>query len=489
MHEAAEMASRCRGAFVALLLVAGLPAACGSKSGLVSEPGATAGSGGLSVGGGGSAATGGAGAGGAPPLPDCFYEVHGEPIVVFTYGEGVHTPTLAALSTGAVGEPARLGFGLIHEHFWHPNLRVAELGVSASWPEGVSVTHPMVEYGIDAHAPGQLVRSTSGGNELALLYFHADEASPNVVPGVKFRRFDAGAWKPLGELFVEPKAGYAYSIASGPALDATGAVGGKGYGVTWRSAASGEKMLVSPRTAVLDASGSVLAGPVDVAGPEAYPGIGATIAWSGAEYVVASNARACSAPTCPTQLTVGVLEPGPGSKAKLVGTAVVEPSSGLRARTPLVRSHAGSTWIVWREQPTGAQPGEDVPSRIRLAQVTAGGALASGTSDLDAHPDSGAELHVSDQGVLLVWGEHSAGGVEPHVVGHSRLRLRQLAKSGQELQSLALPTTSLTSGTAYSVVALDHPRALLVAWTGQPTSPGSPAVAWLARLDCVPAAL
>jgi hypothetical protein len=104
----------------------------------------------------------------------------------------------------------------------------------------------------------------------------------------------------------------------------------------------------------------------------------------------------------------------------------------------------------------------------------------------EAHPDSGIELLASDQGVLLVWGEQNDPAIEPHVVGHSRLRLRQFSKTGQELQELELPTTSLTYGMAYSVAAIDHPRALIVAWTAQDQQPGSTTVAYLARFDCVP---
>ena len=485
-------------------LVGLLALACGSKSALLigsaaSDDGGAgaggAGAGGAGAGGasaGGTSSGGGAGAPEAgvdapPPLPDCLYVQHGEPIVIFTYGEGVHTPTLAPITTTA---PARIAVGLIHEHFWHPELRVAELTVGAAWPEGVSTTHGMLLYGIDAHAPGQLVPSTNGPGELALLYFHADEASPNVTPGVMFRRFDTGAWKPFDEVFVEKLGGYAYSLAAGPSLGKGMGWANLGYGMTWRSATSGDagSPLVATRVGVSDASGNVIAGPVDVAPASAYPGIGATIAWTGQSYVLASNARPCAAssPDCANRLTLARLEPGVGSAAKLVETSVQPPAPGLRARTPLLRSFAGATWAVWREQKIDAKPGEDVPSRLHLASVNAVGQLGSDVWQADAHPDAGAELLVSDQGVLLLWGERLDTAVQPHQVGHSRLRLKQLSKTGGELQELDLPTTSLTSGTAYSVTTLAEPRALLVAWTSQEPKPSGHAQAHLARFDCVP---
>lgn len=456
-------------------------------------PTASGGSGAVSSG--GSSAGGGAGVGDAgpdspPPLPDCVYVQHGEPIVIFTYGEGVHTPSLATIADAAPGVPGRIAVGLIHEHFWHPELRVAELSVGPAWPEGVSVAHDMLLYGIDAHAPGQLITAAVGGSELALLYYHADEASPNVIPGVKFRRFDTSAWKPFDEVFVEQLGGYAYSIAAGPALGKGMGWAGLGYGVTWRSATSGDagNYLVSARAAVTDTAGNVVAGPVEVAPPSAYPGVGATIAWNGQHYLVASNPKPCegSGPECANRVEIARLEPGVGPAAKLVPASIVGGMVGKRARTPLVRSHAGATWVAWREQPADATPGDDPPSTLRLAGFSADGLVLTSSWQTDAHPDAGAELLASDQGLLLVWGERVDQTLPPHQVGHSRLRLRQLSKAGHELQELELPTTSLTTGTAYAAITLAEPRALLVAWTAQAPTAGGHAHAQLARFDCFP---
>lgn len=64
--------------------------------------------------------------------------------------------------------------------------------------------------------------------------------------------------------------------------------------------------------------------------------------------------------------------------------------------------------------------------------------------------------------------------------------MRQLSQAGHELQELELPTTSLTTGTAYAAIALAEPRALLVAWTAQAPTAGGHAQAQLARFDCLP---
>jgi hypothetical protein len=484
------------------VLVFGVAAACGSRSGLLgsSEPGAGLGGAAGSALGGGAGVGGSSGVGGAvyvdaepdapPPKPDCTYHLPGDPIVVFSYCEGVHTPMLVVLSGGSSGSPARLAISLIHEHFWHPDIRVAELSISPSWPSGVVVSHAMTGYGVDAHAPGQVTRAAGDDHALALFYFHADEASPNVIPGVKFRRFDASAWAPQPELFVEQLGSYAYSMAPGRAPATNGAWASDGYGVSWRSPvddSSGES-LISPRVALLDAAGSIVRGPVSVGQASAYPGIGATLAWTGQTYLLAHNPRPCSGadPACANQLMLTRLEPGAG-QLQLVDTGVVPPLPGLRARTPLARSHAGATWLAWREQPFDAKPGEDVPSTIRLARSTATGELVGTPWQTDAHPDTGAELLASDQGVLLAWGERLDPALEPDTVGHSRLRLRQFSKSGEELQELALGTTRLSYGMAYSVATIDEPRALIVAWTAQDQKPGGQSVAYLMRLDCLAA--
>jgi hypothetical protein len=437
-------------------------------------------------------ASGGADAGpDAPPLPYCVYVAHGDPIVLFTYPEGVHTPTLAPVAPSAPGKPARLAVGLIHEHFWHPEIRVAEISVGPAWPEGVKVTHEMLLYGIDAHAPGQLAPAADGGGDLALLYYHADEASPNVTPGVMFRRFDTKAWKPLPESFVEKLGGYAYAIAPGLGLGKGMGWQNPGYGITWRSATSGDagSAVVAPRVAVTDVAGNIVAGPLDVAPPSAYPGIGATIAWTGSGYVLSHNARPCTGggPECANRLGLARLEPGVGPGAKLVETGDVSALPGQRARTPLVRAHAGNVFAAWREQPVDATPGSDPPSTVRLLRLDSTGKPAAAPWQVTAHPDSGAELSVSDQGVLLLWGERVDAALKPHEVGHSRLSLRQFSPTGEELQELSLATTALTTGTAYAVMPLAYPRALLVAWTSQEPKAGGHTQAHLARFDCVEA--
>ena len=150
---------------LAFFVVGLAAAACGSKSGLFESGASTAASGGAGSGGAGAGGSSSGGAGNTgghvdagpdapPPLPDCTYVLHGEPIVLFTYGDGVRSPMLARLSAGSPGVAARIAFGLIHEHFWHPDIRVADVAVGPAWPDGVSVTHPMTLYGIDAHSGG-----------------------------------------------------------------------------------------------------------------------------------------------------------------------------------------------------------------------------------------------------------------------------------------------------------------------------------------------
>lgn len=465
-------------------------AACGSKSGLF-ESGATsaagggAGSGGASSGGAGSGGAGNAGgsedagADAPPPLPDCTYVLHGEPIVLFTYGDGVRSPMLARLSAGSPGVAARVAFGLIHEHFWHPDIRVADVSVGPAWPEGVSVTHPMTLYGIDAHSGGQLIPAADGG--LALFYYHADEASPNVTPGLMFRRFDTAAWKPLPEVFVEKKADYGFSISPGPVASQKGA-SGQGYVVSYRGPVETDgAYITSTSVRMIDTEGATVSSPAAVDSPGPYPGTGATSVFGGSTHLVVSNARPCpgDAPECAPRLTVASL-----GKLGLSTTATVPPNPNRRARTPLVRAHDGNVWVVWREQLLGAKPETDPPSTVRLVAIDASGQVATVPWQVDAHPDAGADLSVSDQGVLIAWGERVDPKLPPQTVGHSRLRLRQFGKAGQELQELTVPTTELTGGSAYSVLTLSEPRALLVAWTARSEKAAGKTEAYLARFDC-----
>lgn len=468
-------------------------AACGSKSGLFESGASTAGSGGAGSGGAGAGGSSSGGAGNTgghvdagpdapPPLPDCTYVLHGEPIVLFTYGDGVRSPMLARLSAGSPGVAARIAFGLIHEHFWHPDIRVADVAVGPAWPDGVSVTHPMTLYGIDAHSGGQLVPAADPSGGLALFYYHADEASPNVTPGLMFRRFDTAAWKPLPEVFVEKKADYGFSIAPGPVASLKGA-NSQGYVVSYRGPVETDgAYITSTSVRMIDAEGAAVGGPVTVDAPGAYPGTGATTVFGGSTHLVASNARACpgDAPECAPRLTVASL-----GKLGLSTTATVPPNAAMRARTPLVRAHEGALWVVWREQPLGTKPENDPPSTVRLVAIDSSGQLATVPWQTDAHPDAGAELSVSDQGVLLAWGERVDPKLPPQTVGHSRLRLRQFGKAGQELQELNVPTTELTTGAAYSVVTLAEPRAVLLAWTARSEKAAGKTEAYLARLDCV----
>lgn len=416
-----------------------------------------------------------------PPLPDCVYVQHGDPIVLFTYPDGVRTPMLARLSPGSPGVAARIAFGLIHEHFWHPDIRVADVSVTAAWPEGVSIAHPMTLYGIDAHSGGQLVPALDPPGGLALFYYHADEANPNVKPGLMLRRFDTTSWKPFDEVFVEEHGDYGFAIAPGPVV-AQKDPSGLGYAVTWRGPVENDGgYITATRIRLIDSQGAPAGGSIEIDPPSAYPGTGATVVHTGVSFIVASNSRPCPGDeaACANRLTISSL-----GKLGLTKTAAAAPIAGMRARTPLVRSHDGQTWAAWREQLISAKPENDPSSIVRLVAIDASGHLAPTAWQTDAHPDAGAELSVSDQGVLLAWGERVDPKLPPQTVGHSRLRLRQFGKAGQELQELSIPTTSLTTGTAYSVTTLDEPRALLVSWTAQGETASSQSVAYLARFDC-----
>ena len=232
--------------FVALLLGGG----CGSKSGLALLSSGAGGSGGTSATGGGPSgggpsgggpSGGGAGLGGSAGsvavLPDCRYEEVGKPVEVFQWTDGVRSPLLATLSGGVPNGHAQLAVAATHEHFWHPDIRVAQVSIGPTGLHQLSVVKKMAGYGVDSHATGHLLRTENGN--LNLLYYHGDEANPSVVPGVKFRRFDTSSWQALPETTIEDKASFAFDIVAGPGVDASGAVSGQGRFIAWRGAVIG----------------------------------------------------------------------------------------------------------------------------------------------------------------------------------------------------------------------------------------------------------
>lgn len=454
--------------------------ACGGRTPLRTD-GAGAASGGDGAGGAGAdSSTGGLGGAGVPP-PPCAYAPPEQPLELFKYGEGVHSPSIVALDRGAPGTDARVAVAAMHEHFWHPNLRVAEVGIGEPWPGGVSVANPMVEYGIDAHAGGAPVRRVGDAAGLALVYYHGDEANPNITPGVMFRRFNAASWLPEAELFVDTLGDSVFSTVQGEVLDAGGRPAGEGYGVTWRSAAGD---LSVPLLTVLDENGQPTFTPIATSAPGAYPGGSATVAWTGERYLVGGVWSSCGAgePCAPNEVFVKRLEMAP-SGPQLVDSGAVFALPGYAPRRPTIASHRGATFMLWRERPAFVNEEPDV---VRLARIGDDGAIVGDLALASRAPLlAGPFLRVSDQGVFVMWGEALDSTLPPEEIGHSALVVQAFDREGAALDQLSIPTSALSGGTLYAAEPVDHPRSMIVAWSAAGATSQVSSV-FLTRLACDP---
>src|SRR6185436_5467076 len=144
--------------------------------------------GGMGAGGGG----GQGGEGGAPPVP-CTLLAAGEPLELVSFSGDAGSAGLAVLDAGSTKTTARVLHQAIDENanFWHPELDLADYAVGSAWPGGVMAGHAPTVAGIDAHASGIIAPLTGAPGSVGLLWYHGDLASANVIPGVKFRTFDA----------------------------------------------------------------------------------------------------------------------------------------------------------------------------------------------------------------------------------------------------------------------------------------------------------
>lgn len=481
--------SRSRGAAAATASAALVAlSGCGARDDLRGPTGESgygaAGPIGPSTSGGAGGAGGNGGSGGdapLPPKPDCSYVSDADPMILFTYPEGVRSPLMATLDPGGAASEARVAFAATHEHFWHPEIRIAELTIGADWPDGVAITQPMVAYGIDAHAPGHLVARTDVPDALALAYYHGDLASPGVTPGVMFRAMDASTWAPQGDQFVEADAGYAYGIAPGPGFEPGAGLDGRGYLVAWRGAAGMEG--VESRVALVDEQGSLLISPEAIAPAGDYPGPGMDVAWSGQHYLIAVSGNTCTIPPCAHETTVFRYIVEGGGLASFDVAAIFPAQSGYKPLTPTIVSGGGAVWVAWREIEETMQP--DPSQVMRLERLDPTGASTGSAFASASGAVAGPSLTASDQGALLAWGELRDAAFGPNEVGHSAIVAHAFGKAGPPLGEIEIPTTQLSFGLPYAAVAIDQPRGILLGWSGLPSSAPGPDVTYLTRLDCV----
>lgn len=418
-----------------------------------------------------------AGADGAIPEP-CILHAVGEPKQILAFAEGnTDSPLMAVIDPGTNGT-ARVGFAAVSEdaNGWHPELRVAELSIGPSWPSDAQITKEPVLYGFDAHAWGAMVEASGQNGNLALAFYHADEASPNVQPAYKFRSFDTTSWSPGPELAIDNFGSVSYGFTSGP----------NGYATTWRATAVGSSN-TEPRLAVLDANGNVTQGPITLGPPEPYPGRASDVVWSGTQYLVATSFVGCEISPAPCEKRSVVIS-RVGSDGELeLATAIPVLVDTDTPRRALVSAFAGKVWVTWTEAPPPPEDEPDTaPRRVRLAELDANGALVGQplTLTTDAHPYLSPTIAATPHGVLVAYPEIADPELPESSVGYGRMRVHNVSHDGVVLQEpIDIQTTSFANGPHASLVAVSSPKAALLAWAAR--SPEKQLfVTFLSRLDC-----
>ncbi len=401
----------------------------------------------------------------------CALEPYADPAELVSFPEGdADTPLMAVLDPGSAGGPAQIAYAAISEdaNFWHPELRIARLTVS---PTGAAFTKDMVLYGFDAHAWGQISRAPGATPKVALSFYHADEANPNVTPGFRFRSFDPATWSPGPEVDVDPTGTVAYRLVANDS----------GYAVCYRGLLeSGD---AEPRLAVLDTSGQPVSGPLPVSAATGYPGRSCDVAWTGQSHLIATSIGDCDPLeiTCnPFRVQVQRL----GLKGDLIQSAEIAPLvAGEKPYRSVIGSNGKVTWLAWSE---AAPEPKDAPRTVRLARLDENGALAAEPIVLatGAHPVHAMSIDVGAYGVLVWWGEPVDDSLPETTPGNSQLVLHHLTGAGAAIQEpLLIPTTSFAYGLPPTFAALDPSIGAVLSW-GARSASAERDVTWLSRLRC-----
>jgi hypothetical protein len=415
----------------------------------------------------------------ASPIPNpCVLSTVGAPKEILAFVEGnTDSPLMAVIDPGGA-TTARVGFAAVSEdaNGWHPELRVAEVSIGPSWPTDTTITKEPVLWGFDAHAWGAMVEASGQNENLALAFYHADEASPNVQPAYKFRSFDTSSWSAGPEIAIDNLGSVSYGFTSGP----------NGYATTWRASTVGASN-TEPRLAILDVNGNVTQGPIAVGPPEPYPGRSSDVVWSGTRYLTATSFAGCDIAPAPCEKRSVVITTVQADGTLQLAAAIPALTESDVPRRALLSAFAGSAWVAWTEAPPPPEEGSDTaPRKLRLAHLDENGALLGEPILLtaDAHPYLSPTIHASAQGIIVAYPEIANPDLPESFVGHGRMRVHNVGHDGQVLQEpLDIDTTLFANGPHASLVTLASPRSTLVAWASR--SPEKQLfVTFLARLDC-----
>lgn len=466
-------------------------ASCGARSSLHGDDVSPAGSGGNAAAGGGGVGGGGAagGAGGSVP-PSCHLVSASPPsIPLHSFPEGnADTSILAVIDPGDAEDPmgprpARVASQAISEdaNFWHPELRVARLTVGADWPDGLLVDPPPTLAGFDAHSGGRI--AVGGGGELAVLWFHGDEAA-GFPTGLKIRTLDVGSWSTGPETFVDPEGSAAHALRPGK-LDGT-PDGPDGFVAAWTSYAAVSAF--EPHVAVMDGAGKMAMGPFAVGGQDTYPRTYADVLWTGTTHLVAVGVMVCPdiGPPC-VPSAMNILRIVPPSDDSAGGVELVSSiplvNAGGEARRPSFAQTAKGVWLTWSESDPEDQ---GAPRYQRLARLDPSGNTVGTPEILAESPDvvTAMTCSATDTDLLIAWGELAKPDSNPASIGYTRVVLQHRDAEGIPLDPpSSIEATAFANSPSISIAGLQHPRGVLVTWSAVGVD-GGKSITYLSRLDC-----
>lgn len=393
---------------------------------------------------------------------------------------------LAVIDRGnqADNKPASIGYAAISDNanFWHPEFRVGEVILSSQDPKPVSLSQPMTLIGYDAHAGGILAADATNNHNLSMVFYHGDEANPNVVPGLRYVPFNTSSWASGAEVDIDSKGESLYSLIPGASVE-NNTFAGQGYGVLYRRYR--DDSLLEPAFSVINSSGSVVAGPVGIASGEEYPGKTGSISFNGKNYFAAVFNDKCdlSGPPC-VEGTVSLFRiDASAAGLDLVHLAVTPPTvEGHTMGRPHIASFADNTWLLTTDYVADSVP---LSYNLRLSKLDSQGMLVQGwTIAENVNAISAFTLSVNPYGVFVWWGENADTTLPSNIVGYARWVVLRFDPDGTLSQDpILIPITNIPASPRASVVAVDFPKAIAFGWAGTPEQLSSD-VGYMCQLNC-----
>ncbi len=436
------------------------------------------------------------GSGGSTPQPDggvtpppkpCVLAVAGPATEVMASDDRhVMAPSLVVVDPGdeETARPAQValqGFASGGSSSLHPDIQLQRLRVAPPWPGGTTIDKPPMLFGVETHGWGQMAHAPGGVGQLALAWY----SDPDMVGYTAFRVLDIDSWSAQPPVEIAPNGRPALDLAPGSGVGPGGAgYQGNGYAIAWRELTDADDYNTITALGVLDLEGKLLLGPLWQGVEAPYPGYSPSIVWSSSAYLIATALPDCGPDDdCPPTLTVERLRPA---------SSPTEDDSGLELAwskisesvlyRPAIDSYGGRTWITWME----SDPETSGYSRdVYLQELDAMGAAVGDTQTVDyvIRVESRPTLTATAFGLTIAYAQDGYG-TEIEESGYNRIVVHQLDHEGAAMGAPQIIDATLFDDYAPpQAVALEHPRGLLLTWSGRSADSGHE-VAYLGFLEC-----